>query len=148
MKNRRHAKILELIAEHSIETQEDLAAELKQAGYEVTQATVSRDIKELGLIKTLAGDGGYKYASAALKTDKKEHLHKLFAGTMLSIQAANNIIVIKTMQGSANTVAVVVDGLENKDILGCVAGDDTILVVVSSNEAVPEIMRLLNSLIQ
>ena len=67
---------------------------------------------------------------------------------MLSIQAANNIIVIKTMQGSANTVAVVVDGLENKDILGCVAGDDTILVVVSSNEAVPEIMRLLNSLIQ
>lgn len=148
MKNHRHAKILELIAKYSIETQEDLAAWLKKAGYEVTQATVSRDIKELGLIKTLAEDGGYKYTATAPKADRREHLHKLFAGTMLSIQAANNIIVIKTMQGSANTVAVVVDGLENKDILGCVAGDDTILVVVSSNEAVPEIVRLLNSLIQ
>ena len=146
MKNHRQAKILELIASYSIETQEELACKLKDAGYQVTQATISRDIKELGLVKTLSGDGGYRYMGSVSRADQTEHLHKLLAGTMLSIHSANNIIVVKTMQGSAGTVAVVIDSLDNHDILGSVAGDDTILIVVSSNEAVAGVERVLHAL--
>ncbi len=147
MKASRHVRILELIENQTIQTQDELATVLKNEGYDVTQATVSRDIKELNLIKTPGADGVYRYSVvSAIKQDQQERLHKIFASTVLKVRSANNIIVLKTMQGSANTVAVVIDSLDNEDILGTVAGDDTVMVVVSANEKVPAIVKLIQDL--
>ena len=149
MKASRHIRILELIQSRAIQTQEELAITLKNEGYDVTQATVSRDIKELNLVKTPGGDGIYRYSVAGgVKHDQQERLHRLFASTVLKVQSANNIIVLKTMQGSANTVAVVIDSLNNEDILGTVAGDDTVMVVISSNEKVESIVTLIRDMIR
>jgi len=148
VKPERQLKILEIISQKEIKTQEELSNELKKLGYNVTQATVSRDIKELRLIKTASSTGGYKYATMEKTREGiEERLHKLFTSAVLSMQSANNIIVIKTISGSANTVAVVVDALKNPDIVGCVAGDDTILVVVSSTDAVQNVMDTFQKLI-
>ena len=116
-------------------TQQELAARLRQEGFDVTQATVSRDIKELNLIKTSCEQGGYRYGvQGGVRQEEQDRLHRIFASTVLEVRSANNLIVLKTMEGSANTVAVVIDGLNNEDILGCIAGDDTILIVVSGND--------------
>lgn len=142
MKSRRHDKILELIEAKELETQDELAAELGRNGFQVTQATVSRDIKELKLIKVPSKKGGYKYSTEHKnKSEQEERFHKLFAGAVLSVQAANNLIVIKTIQGSANTVAVVVDSMTDERIIGCVAGDDTVLVVTADNQSVKSVMN-------
>lgn len=148
MKSKRHERILALIQEKPIQTQEELADALRKEGYDVTQATVSRDIKELNLLKTPSGDGSYKYSVVPhVPQEQQERLHRLFASTVVSVHSANNIIVLKTMQGSANTVAVVIDGLSNEDILGCVAGDDTVIVVISGNDKVAGVVHLINDLI-
>lgn len=148
MKAGRHAKILEIIGHSEIETQEELARALMEAGYAVTQATVSRDIKELRLIKIPDERGGHKYASVSrAESGVSDRMQKLFAGSVLTLASANNIIVIKTMVGAANTVAVVVDALKNPAILGCVAGDDTVIVVISSNEAVDKVMQDFNRML-
>ena len=142
MKTRRHAKILELIQERPIDTQEELLKWLRNEKFDVTQATVSRDIKELKLIKVPSKKGGYKYSTEHKnKSEQEERFHKLFAGAVLSLQAANNLIVIKTIQGSANTVAVVVDSMTDDRIIGCVAGDDTVLVVTADNQSVKGVMN-------
>lgn len=147
MKSARHFRILEIIRDSVVQTQEELALILKREGYDVTQATVSRDIKELNLIKTPCADGRYRYSvQSGVRQEQQERLHKLFASTVLNVRSANNIIVLKTMQGSANTVAVVIDGLSNEDILGCVAGDDTVIIVVSCNEKVAQITALIQEL--
>lgn len=149
MKASRQIRILELIKNKSIQTQEELANALKNEGYDVTQATVSRDIKELNLIKTISADGSYRYSVVSgVKQDQQDRLHKIFASTVLKVQSANNIIVLKTMQGSANTVAVVIDSLNNDDILGSVAGDDTVIIIVRSNEKVTSIENLIKDLIR
>ena len=148
MKASRQIRILELIQNNSIQTQDELATALRNEGYDVTQATVSRDIKELNLIKTAAPDGSYRYSAVNnVKQDQQDRLHRIFASTVLKVQSANNIIVLKTMQGSANTVAVVIDSFNNDDILGCVAGDDTVIIIVSSNDKVADIESLINDLI-
>ena len=142
MKSKRHSKILELIESKELETQDELANELRRNGFQVTQATVSRDIKELKLIKVPSKKGGYKYSTEHKnKSEQEERFHKLFAGAVLSIQDANNLIVIKTIQGSANTVAVVVDSMNNDRIIGCVAGDDTVLVITADNQSVRGVMN-------
>ncbi|MBQ9264719.1 MAG: arginine repressor [Clostridia bacterium] len=138
MKNARQTAILSLIEQNDIETQEELAAKLKEMGIAVTQATVSRDIKELRLLKVLSGKGGYKYATA----DKAEHgltdrFVRMFKESVLSINFANNIIVIKTLSGSANVAAEAIDSMRMPEILGTMAGDNTILVIVQ-NEAEAE----------
>ena len=135
MKNARQTAILSIIEQNDIETQEELAGKLRDMGIVVTQATVSRDIKELRLLKVLSGSGGYKYATA----DKAEHglserFVRMFKDSVLSISYAGNIIVIKTLSGSANVAAEAIDSMRLPEILGTMAGDNTILAIVR-NEA-------------
>ena len=132
MKSGRQDRILEIIRDNEVRTQ---------------QATVSRDIKELNLIKTACEQGGYRYGvQGGVRQEEQDRLHRIFASTVLEVRSANNLIVLKTMEGSANTVAVVIDGLNNEDILGCIAGDDTILIVVSGNDKTAEIIGLIEEL--
>lgn len=131
MKNARQTAILSIIEQYDIETQEELAVRLKDMGIVVTQATVSRDIKEMRLLKVLSAKGGYKYATA----DRAEHglsdrFVRMFVDSVLSISYAQNIIVIKTLSGSANAAAEAVDSMRWPEILGTMAGDNTILVIV------------------
>ena len=135
MKNVRQTAILSIIEQNDVETQEELAARLRQMGIDVTQATVSRDIKELRLLKVLSASGGYKYATA----DKAEHglsdrFVRMFKDSVLSINFAGNIVVIKTLAGSANVAAEAIDSMHLPEILGTMAGDNTILAIVQ-NEA-------------
>ena len=133
MKNARQTAILSIIEQNDIETQEELAGKLRDMGIVVTQATVSRDIKELRLLKVLSGSGGYKYATA----DKAEHglserFVRMFKDSVLSISFAGNIIVLKTLSGSANVAAEAIDSMRLPEILGTMAGDNTILAIVHS----------------
>ena len=135
MKNARQTAILSIIEQYDVETQEELAGRLKDMGIVVTQATVSRDITELRLLKVLSGSGGYKYATA----DKAEHglserFVRMFRDSVLSINFAGNIVVVKTLAGSANAAAEAIDSMHLPEILGTMAGDNTILVIVQ-NEA-------------
>lgn len=135
MKISRHAKILEIIERYEIDTQEDLAEKLKKSGFNVTQATVSRDIKELRLIKVLTEGGNYKYA--AMKehdTMLNDRLVKVFAESVLSIDCAGNIIVLKTFSGAASAACEAIDAFDIPEIVGTVAGDDTIFVLVRTAE--------------
>ncbi len=142
MKNARQTAILSIIERQDIETQEELAAQLKDMGIVVTQATVSRDIKELRLLKVLSAKGGYKYATA----DKADHglsdrFVRMFVDSVLSITYANNIIVIKTLSGSANAASEAIDNMRWTEVLGTLAGDNTIMVVVRTNEETPAIVE-------
>ncbi len=149
MKYNRHSKILEIIEKKDIETQEELAEELRKEGIDVTQATVSRDIKELRLVKVLAPSGIYKYAVIDNNNmDISPKLIRVFAESVLSIDYANNLIVIKTLAGSAQAAASAIDALNWKEIVGCIAGDDTIMVVVRENESVREVIDRFNQLIR
>lgn len=141
MKNARQSAILHLIEQYDIETQEELAGRLKTMGIVVTQATVSRDIKELRLLKVLSPSGGYKYATS----DKAEHglsdrFVRIFVDSLLSITHAGHIVVIKTLAGSANVAAEAIDSMHWPQILGTMAGDNTILVVVRTQEEVKEVV--------
>ena len=145
MKAKRHAKILELIEEFDIDTQEELQDRLNQAGFTVTQATVSRDIKELRLIKTLSPNGNYHYTTHGEKggrVDLSFKFHAIFAEAVNSIDYAQNLVVIKTMPGLA-PAACRWDGL-----VGTIAGDDTILLVMKDTEAAQGITEELNKLAQ
>jgi len=143
MKISRHAKILEIIEDNIIETQEELAEMLKKSGINVTQATVSRDIKELRLIKVLTEDGRYKYAAMKEQDSTlNERLYKVFAETVLSIDYTGNIIVIKTFPGAANAAAEALDAFDLKEVVGTVAGDNTIFVLIRNEEnVIPVIER-------
>ena len=134
MKQKRQQQILKIISERDIKTQEELTDALKSAGYLVTQATVSRDIKELGLIKLSLSDGTYKYAiTQEEKWDNKEHI-SIFSKSVISIKSALHTIVVKTSSGMANAVAATLDSVLNNEILGTIAGDDTILIILNSEE--------------
>ena len=149
MKSTRHSLILEIIEQKDIETQEELAEELKRRGVKVTQATVSRDIKELRLLKVLSANGVYKYATAY----KAEHglsdrLIRMLTDSVLSISSANNLIVIKTLSGSANVAAEALDSLHWPEVLGTLAGDNTILMIIRSNEEAPVIISRVQELMK
>ena len=135
MKGQRHIKIREIINTSAIETQDDLVDALRAAGYVVTQATVSRDIKELHLIKVPMDNGSYKYS---LPTDQKFNpIHKLkraLNDNFLSIDAAENLIVLKALPGTANAIGVLIDNLEWPEIMGTISGDDTLLLICRSKE--------------
>ena len=135
MKNARQTAILSIIEQYDIETQEELAGKLREKGIVVTQATVSRDIKELRLLKVLSGSGGYKYATA----DKAEHglserFVRMFKDSVLSVSSAGNIVVLKTLSGSANVAAEAIDSMHLPEIMATLAGDNTILAVVQNEE--------------
>lgn len=149
MKISRHAKILELIERNEIDTQEELADKLKESGFNVTQATVSRDIKELRLIKVLTESGKYKYA--ALKehdTMLSDRLVKVFSESVLSIDYAGNMIVIKTFSGAASAAGEAIDAFDINDIVGTLAGDDTIFVLVRSVENIQSIIEKFKKLMK
>ena len=149
MKNARQTAILSIIEQYDVETQEELAGRLKEMGIVVTQATVSRDIKELRLLKVLSASGGYKYATA----DKAEHglsdrFVRMFKDSVLSINFANNIIVIKTLAGSANVAAEAIDSMRMPQILGTMAGDNTILVVVRNEEEAEKTVEVFQDMLK
>lgn len=150
MKAMRHAKIKDIIETTVVETQEDLAEALKKRGIEVTQATVSRDIKELMLIKIPTGDGRYRYAYPLDKSlvFSKNRMVRMFQDSVISFDYSGNIIVIKTLPGAANAVASTLDHANWPEIIGTVAGDDNILVVVKPAEAAPEVMQKMELLAQ
>lgn len=135
MKKGRHAKILELIQTQEISTQDELLLELRNCGYNVTQATVSRDIKELKLIKILTKSGKYCYAASSVKSiDIKSSLESLFSTSVLSVDYAENLVIIKTVSGMAQAVCTSIDAAEVSDILGSIAGDDTIFLAAKTSE--------------
>lgn len=147
MKSTRQIAILEIISETSIETQEELAQELRKRGFRVTQATVSRDIKELRLVKALSSDGVYRYVTAD-KGDAglSERLIRMFNETVVSMVGVYNQIIIKTIAASANIAAETIDSLQWPEILGTIAGDNTILMIVRSIEEVKPVMERLNTM--
>ncbi len=148
MKNSRHTRILEIIGENVIETQDDLIEKLRESGYPVTQATVSRDIKQLGLIKTATKDGGYKYTVARNESSGNENkLKNIMRETILSAQNAENIVVIKTFAGMANAAAAALDSLAGEAIVGSIAGDDTIFIVVRNDEDAVEFTEYVKDII-
>ena len=133
MKVKRQSKILELIRENDIETQEMLADLLNKAGFNVTQATVSRDIRELKLTKATMQSGKQKYVATAKESSfVTERLNRFFRDGIVSIDYAQNIVVIKTLVGMAMAVAAALDSMENSEIMGTIAGDDTIFCVVKN----------------
>jgi len=142
MKYSRQAKILELIDKYVIETQEELAEKLKEVGMDVTQATVSRDIKELRLIKVMTEDGRYKYAPFSqtenMLTNK---LLTVFSESFVSCDYANNIVIVKTLPGMAQAAASAVDSLKWTEILGTIAGDDTIMIVCRAEKFAEELVE-------
>lgn len=148
MKIARHAKILEIINNKDIETQEDLAEELKKSGIDVTQATVSRDIKELKLIKVLSNSGNYKYAAIAPTENLlSDRLVSIFTQTVLTIEYVNNFIIMRTISGSANAAAEAIDSLGWDGIVGTIAGDNTIFVLTRSNEKAEELVSKFKKLV-
>ena len=141
MKTVRQVAILDIIEKNEIETQEELADALRQRGIKVTQATVSRDIKELRLLKVLTPMGTYKYATAdKAENGLSERFIRMLAESLLSVAASNNLIVVKTLNGSANVAAEALDSLHWPELLGTIAGDNTILLVIRATEDVPSVM--------
>lgn len=149
MKRARQGKILELINRYEIETQEDLANKLLEAGIPVTQATVSRDIRELSLTKVVGENGRPKYASmdyggnTATFTDRYA---RVLQDGMIAVNQADNIVVIRTVSGMAMAVAAAVDALGMEEIVGSIAGDDTIMCAVKSASMVPAVMKKLEEI--
>ena len=130
MKAKRHAKILELIQQRPIDTQEALLRSLKEYGYVVTQATVSRDIKELRLIKSLDGSGRYRYTSAKQDMDGiSSKFDSLIADAVISIDYGQNILVVKCFGGMANAACAALDSMHWEGVVGTLSGDDTFLIV-------------------
>lgn len=135
MKRERHAKIIELVNTNNIETQEELANALKSAGFLVTQATVSRDIRELNLTKVPDGNGRQKYSFMKIEQGNlNEKYIRILTEGYVSMDMAQNILVIKTVSGMAMAVAAALDALKWEEIVGCIAGDDTIMCAIKSVE--------------
>ena len=147
MKSSRHSKILEIISEHPIETQDELLSRLKTEGYKVTQATISRDIKDLRLVKTLGSDGKYRYTEAqASSSEIRSNFDQLFLSSVVSMDLAQNIVVIKTLSGMANAVCAALDSTGNSAVVGTIAGDDTIFVACRTDEHARSLVSTLKQL--
>ncbi len=151
MKLRRQELILEIIAEKPVATQEELALELRARGIRATQATISRDIKELQLVKIPTGDDSYRYARPLqqLETPRVvERLRRVFQDAVVSLDYSENLIIIHTLPGAAQSTASTIDQAGWREIIGTVAGDDTILVVVKPRELVLQVVERLESLLE
>ena len=149
MKSTRQNAILELIAAKDIETQEELADALRKQDFKVTQATVSRDIRELRLLKVLSPAGTYKYAPADKpESGLSDRFHRIFSESVLSIAHAYNQVIIKTLPGSANVAAEMLDSLRWPEIIGTLAGDNTILMIVRSVDEVDVVLRRIDDMLR
>ena len=137
MKKRRQAKILDIIKNFNIETQEELQERLRESGFEVTQATISRDIKELRLVKELSDNGRYIYSSGKKSTNDSvsSRAAGIFADSVISVDYAINIVCIKCFSGMASAACAAIDSMQWNDVLGTVAGDDTIFVLCKTENA-------------
>lgn len=151
MKYKRHNRIVELINDYNIDTQEELIRMLARSGYTVTQATISRDIKELGLIKIPTKDNNYKYS---LPTDSNEESIKISAKyrniikeTVTKVDFAENLVVLHTYSGMANAAGAAIDGMGWNEVLGTVAGDDTILIIMRNAERAREFTGRLDDIL-
>ena len=144
MKSSRHAKILEIINRQPIETQDELLEALSREGCKVTQATISRDIKDLRLVKTLGTDGRYRYTSSQDNSvDIRSSFSHLLITSVLSIDRAQNIVVVKTLGGMANALCAALDSMANHAIVGTLAGDDTIFIACRENDDAAQLMEYL-----
>lgn len=149
MKYSRQNKILELIQRYEIETQEELAHLLNKNDYTVTQATISRDIKELKLIKIQTPEGKYKYSTGNQSFQSiTERFIKVFKDTILSVSHSNNIVIIKTLSGCASAACEAIDALNFSNILGTIAGDNTIFVVAEEDANIQTLVNHFNDLIK
>ena len=133
MKKQRQERILKILAERKVETQEEIAAILKDEGFEVTQATVSRDIKELRLVKVLGADGTYFYGKSDIAEGGKRN-YNILTDSILSVDNAVNIVVVKCQSGRAGAVCAAIDEMERSKIVGTIAGDDTIFILLKSED--------------
>lgn len=149
MKNSRHAKILELIAQYDVETQEDLAELLAENGHRVTQATVCRDIKELRLMKAANEHGVYKYVQAGGKADVtvSKQQQTILMQAVHSVDFAQNIVIIKTSVGMAQAAGAVIDSMKLDEIAGSVAGDDTLLCIAKTEGQAQKLTEKIRSLL-
>jgi len=148
MKEGRHNMILSVIAEHNVETQDELAVMLKKKGIEVTQATISRDIKELKLIKVQGDGGSYKYAaSSAQAPGKLDVFKRVFRDTVISVEKAAGLVVVRTMAGSAGGAAEAIDELGLGDVAGTIAGDNTIFVAVKQEAHLDRVVKELKKML-
>lgn len=140
MKFQRQAKILELIEHNEIETQEELSSRLRDLGYDTTQATVSRDIKDLRLIKILSPSGKYRYATSTheAETSLGSRLQNIFRECVTSVDAAQNIVVIKTLPALGSAAAVAIDAMRLPNAVGSISGDDTVFIAMRDNESALE----------
>jgi len=146
VKARRHQRILDIVRSKPIQTQEDLSAELAREGMSVTQATISRDIKELRLVKAPVGDGSYRYTVPVDRNidDINRRIERVFREAVISVEDSDNIVVIKTLAGAAQAIGAIVDDLDWPEVVGSLAGDDTIFVVVKPADKALEIMARFN----
>lgn len=149
MKKKRHEKIIELIRQYEIETQEELADRLREEGYQVTQATVSRDIRELKLSKISGGNGRQKYiAFSRDETHLGDKYIRVLREGYVSMDLAQNLLVMKTVSGMAMAVAAAVDALKLEEIVGCIAGDNTIMMAMRNENAAVQVMDKLRRMIE
>ena len=144
----RQSKILELISTKEIETQDELARELKNANFEITQATISRDIKELGLTKILSSSGKYKYTVVGSEDQLISNKYiSIFKEAVISVKSALNIVVIKTIKGLGPSICNFVDKLNLVDLMGAVSGDDTVMLIFPSTTTASNMVLSLNSIL-
>ncbi len=149
-RNVRQSKILELISNFEIETQEELVNKLREQNYDVTQATISRDIKELGLIKVLSSQSGkYRYAFAETLNQTSNKYLFLLKESVISLKIANNFVVLRTLKDTASSVCAMIDKFNLEDVLGSVNGNDTVMIIFSTNEqaliALNKLENIINS---
>ena len=148
MKSQRHIKIREIITNGEIETQEDLVAALRKSGFKVTQATVSRDIKELHLVKVPLPDGRYKYSlPSEQKYNPLQKLKRALNDHFVHIDYTNNLVVMKCLPGTASTIGALIDHMEWEEVMGTICGDDTILIICkteqNSKQVTDKLLRML-----
>ena len=149
LKSARHAKILEIISQKEIETQEELCEELINQNYVVAQATISRDIKDLNLFKVSGVEKKYRYAHIRESVGNvSPKMKSLFTDCVVSIQAAQNIVVIKTLPGNGNNAGMVIDKLNYAEIIGSVAGDDTLFAVCENSEKAVFVVEKINEFLK
>ena len=147
MKTERHSKIVELINAFDIETQEELAQKLEESGFVVTQATVSRDIRDLKLSKVILGDGRQKYSLMPKQDGISEKYVRILREAFVSMDMAQNILVLKTVSGMAMAVAAALDSMQMSEIVGCIAGDDTIMAAIRSTDDTVVVMERIRKLV-
>lgn len=150
MKSKRQQEILRIIEDRDVETQDQLLSELKSRGMQATQATISRDIKELHLVKELTGYGTYKYAVSERKASLNHagRLRTIFKEGVTSFDLAQNIVVLRTMPGLASAACAAIDGMEIANLVGSLAGDDTAILIMRTNEAAQEFCNEIHKMLK